>query len=571
MPASIRAADFVGSFGVDIHLATLNNAAKTQSTIQMLDYLGINHVREAAAPTLLTGTNIASKLADAGVKFDWLLTGNRDPIDTVAKIAEFERLHPGSVAAIEGPNEINNWPITYGGLTGAAAGIAFVNSAASAIRGNAMLKDVAIYDLTGAPRTQALADNASGYANIHPYPGLGAQPGAVLAARIGLHGIADKGMVITEAGYHTGIGNTAWEGVDYTTQAKLTLNLLADATKLGVAQTYLYQLIDYNDPTGINPDKNLGLFEKDFSAKPVATAIHNLTTILHDDGRTAETFATDVFDYRLTGLPANGSSLLLEKSNGVHDLMLWAEPDIWDEANDRAITVAGSTTHVELGGGRYDVKIYDPLVGERAIASYTDVSAIDVTVTDHPVIVEITDRHPVIRQEASQAAPQPQVIAPALILSGGKANDQLRGGAGHDTLKGVAGNDVLFGNDGNDTLIGGAGADQLTGGRGADVFQLKTVAESKVDAAMRDTILDFSHAEGDRIDLSALDANVRLAGNQAFALGGSAFTKKAGELIQFASGDNWLVQGDMNGDGKADFALLLQHHSGALVAADFVL
>ena len=33
--------------------------------------------------------------------------------------------------------------------------------AASAIRGNAMLKDVAIYDLTGAPRTQALADNAT--------------------------------------------------------------------------------------------------------------------------------------------------------------------------------------------------------------------------------------------------------------------------------------------------------------------------------------------------------------------------------------------------------------------------
>ena len=75
----------------------------------------------------------------------------------------------------------------------------------------------------------------------------------------------------------------------------------------------------------------------------------------------------------------------------------------------------------------------------------------------------------------------------------------------------------------------------------------------------------------DRIDLSALDANVRVAGNQAFFLGGSTFTKKAGELIQVATADGLVLHGDMNGDGRADFGMLLAHQTAALVAADFVL
>jgi hypothetical protein len=44
-------------------------------------------------------------------------------------------------------------------------------------------------------------------------------------------------------------------------------------------------------------------------------------------------------------------------------------------------------------------------------------------------------------------------------------------------------------------------------------------------------IVDFSGASGDRIDLSMLDANPKLAGNQAFSfIGKTAFTGKTGEL-----------------------------------------
>ena len=74
----------------------------------------------------------------------------------------------------------------------------------------------------------------------------------------------------------------------------------------------------------------------------------------------------------------------------------------------------------------------------------------------------------------------------------------------------------------------------------------------------RDTIFDFSGTGGDRIDLSAIDANTAASGNQAFNyIGNAAFTGKAGELRTVKSASDTYVYGDVNGDGKADFAVHL--------------
>ena len=73
------------------------------------------------------------------------------------------------------------------------------------------------------------------------------------------------------------------------------------------------------------------------------------------------------------------------------------------------------------------------------------------------------------------------------------ANLNLIGGSGSDTLTGGSG---------NDTLTGGAGNDTLTGGAGADVFKFSAQGPSNLDR-----ILDFSNAQGDRIDISALLGN----------------------------------------------------------------
>lgn len=69
---------------------------------------------------------------------------------------------------------------------------------------------------------------------------------------------------------------------------------------------------------------------------------------------------------------------------------------------------------------------------------------------------------------------------------------------------------------GNDTLTGGANQDSLEGGIGADRFDFNSVSESP-SGGLIDHILDFNRLQGDQIDLSTIDANVLLPGNQAFA------------------------------------------------------
>lgn len=543
MAATMRAADLIDSIGINVHLEFTNSDyGDAAEALADLRYLGITHVRDAANWSALRGLSGYDVFADAGIKFDLVAVANRDPADLVGLIEDFARRHPGAVAAIEGPNEINNWPVSYQGQTGAAGAIAYVDDLVGAISSSVLLRDVDTFDLTG-----AFVDDDAAFGNYHPYPKNGDQPLANLSRGLARVQAAAPGreVVITEAGYHTGMGNEDWEGVDERTQAKLTLNLLLDATRLGVDKIYLYQLFDaYPDTSGIMVDRHLGLFDIDGRPKQAAVALHNLTSILYDDAATANGFITWDLAFTLVNMPATGASLVVEKASGAHDIILWAEPDIWDEANDRAINVAAADSVVRFDGRHVDVRLFDPLISDQPIAIYSDVTSVHVALSDHPIIVEVSD-----------------AAGPA-IISGGAGNDVLRGGADDE---------VIQGGGGNDRLIGGGGPDILTGGAGADVFVYPSIGSSSASAAGRDQITDFSHAEGDRIDLKGIDANVLLRGNQAFSLGGASFDNRPGELIQTVSGDGYLVQGDLNGDGRADFSLLVLHQEQPLVAADFIL
>lgn len=141
------------------------------------------------------------------------------------------------------------------------------------------------------------------------------------------------------------------------------------------------------------------------------------------------------------------------------------------------------------------------------------------------------------------------------VLYGGSGNDYLYGNTGNDVLFGGAGNDKLFGDAGNDRLYGGTGRDELTGGAGADRFVFTSINDSRPSAP--DIVRDLHHAEGDKIDLRAIDADTTRKGDQAFTfIGSSAFNKKAGELLIETDGfGNTTASGDVNGDGKADFTI----------------
>ena len=155
-------------------------------------------------------------------------------------------------------------------------------------------------------------------------------------------------------------------------------------------------------------------------------------------------------------------------------------------------------------------------------------------------------------------------------IHGGIGFDTIGGGAGEDVIFGDNGNDVLKGGGGHDILTGGTGRDTLRGGLGDDSFNFNSVNDSAVGGAQRDQILDFHQGE-DVIDVLFIDANTGAGGNQAFDfIGAAAFSHTAGELRATTFGDNTIVAGDIDGDGSADFQILVAGVTG-LTAGDFVL
>ena len=158
-------------------------------------------------------------------------------------------------------------------------------------------------------------------------------------------------------------------------------------------------------------------------------------------------------------------------------------------------------------------------------------------------------------------------------LIGNNGDNVIIGHGGDDTVRGNGGDDALVGGAGNDVLIGGLGSDRLIGGPGRDDFRYESHFDSRPGAALRDTIVGFDGGSGerDRVNLAAIDANLGTPGNQRFtAIGSAAFSSEAGELRWARRGDDTLVLADVDGDARADFAILIADHD-ALSAGSFLL
>ena len=143
---------------------------------------------------------------------------------------------------------------------------------------------------------------------------------------------------------------------------------------------------------------------------------------------------------------------------------------------------------------------------------------------------------------------------------GNALSNNIQGNSGENLLQGRDGVDTINGNDGDDDIAGGIGNDLLRGGMGADTFYLfdESIARAVLET---DQIYDFSAAEGDLINLSFVDANTRLDGDQAFRLV-SAFTRHdaanpelTGQMTLTFAGGITTLRLDVNGDARVDYQM----------------
>src|ERR1700744_1230087 len=116
---ALSATGFLNSLGVNTHLSfdtsTYANVAKVATA---LDYLGIDHVRDSLYTSTLAISSFDTLAAD-GIKFDFDPALRADHTVSVSgfvnQLASYEHEFPGSISAIEGANEVNNFPINIGG------------------------------------------------------------------------------------------------------------------------------------------------------------------------------------------------------------------------------------------------------------------------------------------------------------------------------------------------------------------------------------------------------------------------------------------------------------------------
>jgi hypothetical protein len=394
---------FLSSLGINTHVDQGYNPG---SYVLPLRYLGVRNIRDSERnlPGLImlhqqTGVRVA-------------LLG----FDVNGLIAAAKNLaKAGALMAIEGPNEPNNFPITYNGQTGGGTNGTWVPVAQlqkdiySAVKNDPDLKEFPVFHVSeggaendnvglqylkippGAKTLLPEGTQFADYANPHNYVsgnGVGYVDNQAWQAADptldshwdGLYAEYGRTWKRHFPGYFNAelqalpraTTETGWNAAspeEERTQGTVLVNTYLAQFKRGWRYTFIYELGEGEGGGG-----NQGLFQANWTPKLAATFIHNLTSILADDIPIA---TPGKLDYSIANQPSTVHDLLLQKSDGTFELVVWGEQ----------VTGANNIT-VNLGS-QATVKIHDMTVGRAPIQILSNATSVPLTVTDHAMILEI--------------------------------------------------------------------------------------------------------------------------------------------------------------------------------------
>jgi hypothetical protein len=531
---------------VDAHTSYTNTPyGNLTQVLSELNYLGVHNIRDNVANTTQE-YNALGTLMSNGIKVDML--ANTDLTGFMNLAHNLEVAHPGGINAIEGLNEVDGWSPSYKGLTSYAAAAQFQKDLYTAVKSDSVLSGVAVYNTTvaGVADSQYLG-NLSAYAdygNAHIYYG-GGQPGWgwstydstyfwtswLKSAQVDA---PNKPVVVTETGASTAVGSPGYQSVDQPTAAKQILNSLMDSAKNGVSMTYIYELVDSQNNGATDPQSHFGLFNWDGSATVAANAVHNFTSILTSHGALSSTPGS--LDYTISGVPTWGGQQLFQQGDGTYDIVVWAEPTIWNTSTNQEVAAGNTPITINLANAA-SVKIYDPMTGSTATQSLGATSTVSFNVVDHPLIVEVT---PTSTGSTGGATTTP----PA---TGGTTTSPPTGGSTTTPTTPVADPAADFNGDGkSDMLLYNASTNQISvldsTGSG-----FKSVMTTTAPAGWTPVgVADFN---GDgKSDILWYNSSTHT--EAVWTSTGSSFT---GSVTNTApAGWTPVGTGDFNGDGKAD-------------------
>jgi hypothetical protein len=413
--------DFLNSIGV---VTTFPDRGQPLArTIEMVRYCGFRWVRAGIEGLSDKGPTTIQTFLDlhreTGVRLSWgLVSGGTD----VKKLVETGKVlaEAGALLAFEGNNEPNNWGVTYQGEKGGGREHSWMAVAKlqrdlyQAVKRDPVLAkypvwsisepgaqrdNVGLQFLTIPPGAQTLMPDGTkyaDYANVHNYiyhphspyladnktwdaadptaaskvDGLFGNFGVTWARRF--RGYTQEQLdtlprVTTETG--TNIEGPVTEEI----HGLNLMNLYLAQFKRGYAYTSVYLLRDRTDEDG---NQSFGFYRADYSPRKAAIYLHNLMTILADNGTLAK---PGHLDFAIVNQPETVHELLLQHSEGTFQLI------VWDERlrGQHRVTV-------QLGVTPASVRIYDPTIGIEPVRTPTNVSSFELALSDHPIVIAIS-------------------------------------------------------------------------------------------------------------------------------------------------------------------------------------
>lgn len=276
--AATSAWSVIESVGVNVHLYYNDTSyADTNRVTDLLSRLGVRHVRDGLAANRPDDVAAIQQLGAAGIRSTLLLSGTAGPAVDPNQIAELDQVAP-YVDAVEPTNEYD-----CSGDTGWAAHLhAYTQSLVQTLQSSDTTRQLGIL-APGFCRPDSVTEYGSvagtaSATNAHDYSG-GQPPELALEGRLPAWSAMQQSglpMAVTETGYQNALASGPY-AVTEATAADYTVRALLDAQRLGIARTYLYELMDEKPDSGLtDPEQHYGLVRADGTVKPAYTAVQNL-------------------------------------------------------------------------------------------------------------------------------------------------------------------------------------------------------------------------------------------------------------------------------------------------------
>ncbi|HUN40831.1 MAG TPA: type I secretion C-terminal target domain-containing protein [Acetobacteraceae bacterium] len=550
---AIAASSVVDSIGINTHIDFDSYGYQNLPAVEeAINYLGVKNIRDSAEnPSDVQSWLQVSQAT--GARFDDFI-GETSPSDMQTQLALMPQLAAeGVLNYIEGGNEEDDsYAASQGNNLQTAAqfqqqvfamgqqlGLPVINMSFGAGWTGAN-------DWQGDYGTVGDLSAYTNFANAHTYPNAGTSVDSTIQQLNGdaLLAAGNRPVITTEIGWDTGGQGAAVQGV---------VEAALDGIKDGDAGMYFYAL--FNDGSG-----NYGLMNSDGSPTPAGTALHDLTTLLADDGGS---FTPGSLDYSLNGNVSSDNTLLMAKSDGSYWLALWDE------------SAGAHNVTVNLGSDASQIQVFDPVTGTSAIQSASNANSMTVDLGGDPLLVEVvpsgsssaaataaagssnagaatssdnsSDTTTPAATSSSNAAGGAQdssataTTAPAITIASGDTNpvenvsnttigatagDHLIfiGGTG-DTLTATGGNETVQAFQGSNTIATGSGDDAVyfagsnnvvdAGGGSNTLYDSGSNNTIMLPAATQgsDTIYGYLMTNGDTFDMSKLLAGTSWNGD----------------------------------------------------------